>query len=288
MSIIRDFIEYYRLPSEIKAHLTSFDVSHILLDGYERKYYYALNGSNQYTMLVDMFTADNVRYHRKLFTYDIGFNLLSVSHEYEYGKKRRTDNFTYGSGITLGAVTQVTTDEFDINVSWATPAASTGWPSYNREYTPQTFSAVNSTMQDLSAVTSDSSWVTYLQVNGLSASSIKARMMHISARVCMGQNPDQLLLSAWDVNFRLYAGGTVLDYTATDGHTDLSGSSIVTLFADLVIATGSIPPNVLFQISNPNAQRYLLNSGHRGDPGVPDSTPTALGNFSSKLLVTLT
>lgn len=130
MSIIRDFIEYYRMPAEIKIHLTDFEVKNTLLNGYEKKYYYALDGFNHYTMLVDMFTSDDVRYRRVFTTFDINFNILTIVHEYEYGKKSRTDTFVYGTGILDGAIIQVDTVKTDVDITWSTPSVSTGWPYY--------------------------------------------------------------------------------------------------------------------------------------------------------------
>ena len=131
MSIIRDFIEYYRMPAEVKTHLTDFDVEHTLLNGYEEKYYYALDGSNHYIMIIDMFTQDSVRYRRMQITYDINFNILYINNQYEYGTKMRVDTFEYGSGVTAGAVIRVDTAESSVNITWDTLSASTGWPSYS-------------------------------------------------------------------------------------------------------------------------------------------------------------
>jgi len=131
MSIIRDFIEYYRMPAEIKIRLMDFEVKHTLLNGREERCYYALNGSNQYRMFVDMFTHDSVRYRRMQVVYDINFNIVYMTNQYDFGKKMRTDTFFYGSGVTAGAVIRMDSVETDINETWAPLTASTGWPNYN-------------------------------------------------------------------------------------------------------------------------------------------------------------
>jgi hypothetical protein len=131
MSLIRDLIEHYRFPPEIVNNLLDFDSKHDITNGYENRYYYALNGFNQYIMIIDMFTSDAVRYHRKTFTYDINFNILSVVSEYDYGEKTKTHVFTYGSGITSGAVINISVTETTSNITWTDPDTSTGWPNYD-------------------------------------------------------------------------------------------------------------------------------------------------------------
>lgn len=118
------------MPEEVKTHLEDFEVANTLLNGTENNYFYNLNGLSQYVQMVDMFTPDSVRYQQKTFTYDNAFKIVSIVHEYAYGKKRRTDVFTYGTGPTAGAITNVTTTEEDIDVTWSTPLTSTGWPNY--------------------------------------------------------------------------------------------------------------------------------------------------------------
>lgn len=135
MSIIRDLLEYYRLPAEVRLHQEDFEVENDILNGYEDRYYYDkdkdYDGSSlpgqPYRMVIDQYTTDNVRYRRTYFFYNDRFNVTSISSQYEYGKKQKDESYTYGDDSELISINTV---ETDIDVTWVDMEPSTGWPGY--------------------------------------------------------------------------------------------------------------------------------------------------------------
>lgn len=136
MSIIRDLLEYYRLPAEIKLYRPDFAVKHGLVNGYEERYYYdqgqsftgIISSPTDYHMVIDMYTygnPDNVRFRRTYFVYDEDFILKSITTQYEYGTKQKYESYAYGSS---NEIIGVSSEETDINVTWTDMPASTGWP----------------------------------------------------------------------------------------------------------------------------------------------------------------
>lgn len=133
MSIIRDLLEYYRLPTVVGSHQDDFEVQNNVLNGYETRYYYDKDldytgnpaAGEPYRMVVDMYTTDDIRYRRIFFYYDDDFNVTEISSQYEYGGKQKDDTYTYGP---TGEIDSITSTETDVDVTWGDMPPSTGWP----------------------------------------------------------------------------------------------------------------------------------------------------------------
>lgn len=134
MSIIRDLLEYYRLPSVVKLHQLDFEVGHSILNGYEERFYYdkdlddfgAPAPGQPYRMVIDQFTEDDIRFRRTFFVYNEDFVLQYISSQYEYGKKQKDESYVYDAS---GGIQTITTAEIDIDVIWSDQPPSTGWPT---------------------------------------------------------------------------------------------------------------------------------------------------------------
>jgi hypothetical protein len=154
MSIVRDLLEFYRFPSEVRLQVASeiegepdvltsriddFDIQLEILNGHTEKYYYdkdrdffgVSDPGEPYRSVIDFFTDDNVRYRRSIFTYDDDFKVQTATHQYGFGSKERVETFTYGTGLTNGVNVYISVAESDVSISWDDMPSSTGWPNYN-------------------------------------------------------------------------------------------------------------------------------------------------------------
>lgn len=91
MSIIREFIEYYRLPSIVKNNLDKFDNANNITDGTETRTY-STEGVSPKTMTVVQ-SVGGVEYRTLVFTYndnDFVSNVQSICNG-----KTTTEIYTY-------------------------------------------------------------------------------------------------------------------------------------------------------------------------------------------------
>lgn len=130
MSIIRDLLEYYRLPSEIKQNIVDFEVSHTLLNGREDRYYYSNYGGYDLAMVVDMYTSADVRYRRSYYYYDLNLDIKRIDSEFDFGTRKRSEVFGYDVSNPRTIVRSTVTLSY-ISVTWSDLPVSTGWPYYN-------------------------------------------------------------------------------------------------------------------------------------------------------------
>lgn len=130
MSIIRDLLEHYRFPPEVKDKIVDFEIKHTPVNGYEVRFYY----NNPTRMVVDLFTSDDVRYRRVVYYYNSDLNITEIIHQYDYGKKQRIETFSYGS-INPKVVDRVDISETDIDIIWYDLPISTGWDFYSKNIT---------------------------------------------------------------------------------------------------------------------------------------------------------
>lgn len=126
MSIIRDLLEYYRLPDIISQNVGDFEVSHETMNGYEERFYYDAAGPDPKRMVIDAFTSDDERYRRFIFDFDVNDNLTSVVTQFDNGTKQKTETYTYDG---LGQISRIDSVVTDISVTWVNMPASTGWTS---------------------------------------------------------------------------------------------------------------------------------------------------------------
>lgn len=129
MSIVRDLLEYYRLPPEVKGDIYNFSVNHTAANGSEIRFYY----TDPKRMVIDMFDGGGVRYKRIYYFYDDNDRVSSISEESNNGGKVKDVTFTYGEeGVTAGALLgSVTITDREAEIVWNELPSSTGWPSYN-------------------------------------------------------------------------------------------------------------------------------------------------------------
>jgi len=139
MSIVRDLLEYYKLPPVIKGHQDDFRSSNEVMNGYDLRYYYDKDKDwdgtplpgRSYSQRIyhytpagvgsELFSATTISYNEK-------FEILKIEIYYDGGKKRRTETSSYGSPAAEYPISNFV-QTIDTNIAWPpTIYPSTGWP----------------------------------------------------------------------------------------------------------------------------------------------------------------
>jgi hypothetical protein len=136
MSIVRDLLEYYKLPTVIKNHQDDFRSANEVINGYDLKRYYDkdkdFDGTplpgQPYVQNIYHYTSDAQFWGITEIRYNDDFEVTRTKITYNGGKSEITKTVSWGSPAEEYPVSTFT-QTHDVNVSWPpTVWPSTGWP----------------------------------------------------------------------------------------------------------------------------------------------------------------